>query len=96
VPFVQGQLRKEHLSIRVETQCAHCGQPIEIEIDSDLKYRVLPVETQDIASPRLRESAGGAETQYLASLPAQVPDPVIFAPMVDFERLKDPSIIDAF
>ena len=23
-------------------------------------------------------------------------EPLIFAPMVDFERLKDPSIIDAF
>ena len=68
MPFVQGQLRKEHLSFLIETECAHCGQPISIEIDSELKYRVL--------------TAGS--------------EPVIFAPMVDFERLKDPSIIDAF
>ena len=65
---MQGQLRKEHLSFVIETQCAHCGQPITIQIDSDLKYRVR---------------SEGAE-------------PVIFAPLVDFERLKDPSIIDAF
>ena len=65
---MQGQLRKEHLSFLIETECAHCGQPISIEIDSELKYRVL--------------TAGS--------------EPVIFAPMVDFERLKDPSIIDAF
>jgi hypothetical protein len=65
---VQGQLRQEHLSFRIETECAHCGQPIAIEIDSELKYTVL---------------TPGAE-------------PVIFAPLVDFERLKDPSIIDAF
>ncbi len=68
MPFVQGQLRKEYLSFVIETVCAHCGQPISIEIDSDLRYQVL---------------TAGAE-------------PVIFAPMVDFERLKDPSIIDAF
>jgi hypothetical protein len=65
---VQGQLRKEYLSFLIETECAHCGQPISIEIDSELKCNVL---------------TPGAE-------------PVIFAPIVDFERLKDPSIIDAF
>ena len=25
----------------IETECAHCGKPIRIEMDSDLKYRVL-------------------------------------------------------
>ena len=68
VPFVQGHLRKEHLQFDIQTTCAHCGQPIHLEIDSDLGYRVL---------------SQGAE-------------PMIFAPMVDFDRLKDPSIIDAF
>ena len=65
---MQGQLRNEKLTCRVDTTCAHCGQPIQIEIDSDLHYRVL-------------------------SDPAQ---PLLFVPMVDFDRLKDPSIIDAF
>jgi hypothetical protein len=41
VPFVQGQLRNEHLEFSIETQCAHCQEPIHIEIDSDLGYRVL-------------------------------------------------------
>ena len=40
-PFVQGQLRDEPLIVLVETECAHCGQPIEIEIDGDLNCRVL-------------------------------------------------------
>jgi hypothetical protein len=38
---VQGQLRQEKLSFQIETECAHCGQPIHIQIDSDLKYTVL-------------------------------------------------------
>jgi len=37
---VQGQLRQEPLSVIVNTGCAHCSQPIEITIDSDLNYAV--------------------------------------------------------
>jgi len=65
---VQGQLRKEKLSFLVETECAHCGQPLTIEIDSRMQYRVFETEAR----------------------------PVLFIPHVDFARLKDPSIIDAF
>jgi hypothetical protein len=65
---VQGQLRKEKLSFQIETECAHCHTPLNIEMDSDLNYQVLEK---------------GAK-------------PVVFAPMVDFGRLEDPSIIDAF
>jgi hypothetical protein len=38
---VQGQLRKEALSFEIATSCGHCGEPIHIEIDSELHYRVL-------------------------------------------------------
>ncbi len=38
---MQGQLRKEALSFSIETSCAHCGQPIHIEMDSELGYRVM-------------------------------------------------------
>jgi len=41
VPFVQGQLRGERLSFVIETECGHCHQPIHIEIDSELTYRVV-------------------------------------------------------
>jgi hypothetical protein len=68
VPFVQGQLRNEHLSARIETECAHCHQPLRLEIDSDLMIKSVEP---------------GAE-------------PLVFAPLVNFETLKDPSIIDAF
>jgi hypothetical protein len=65
---VQGHLRNEPLQFTIQTECAHCGQLIQIEIDSQLKYSV-------------REAGA---------------DPMIFVPMVDFEKLDDPSIIDAF
>ncbi len=65
---MQGQLRKEPLTFTIETECAHCRQPIHIEMDSQLNYRVLEADAR----------------------------PVIFVPMVDFAKLKDPSIIDAF
>jgi len=41
VPFVQGQLRGERLSVTVQTECAHCAQPVHLEIDSELTIRVL-------------------------------------------------------
>jgi hypothetical protein len=65
---VQGHLRREKLDFVVETECGHCHQPLHIEIDSELDYRVVE---------------GGAE-------------PVIYVPMVDFDTLDEPSIIDSF
>ncbi len=37
---MQGRLRNEHLSVIVDTECAHCGRPMRIKIDSDLDYSV--------------------------------------------------------
>jgi len=37
---VQGRLREESLSVLVKTECAHCSEPMEIEIDSDLNYKI--------------------------------------------------------
>ena len=68
MPFVQGQLRNEPLSVVVRTECAHSAQPLHIEIDQALKVRV--------------EEKGAA--------------PMVFVPLVDFDKLEDPSIIDAF
>ncbi len=42
MPFVQGQLRHESLTITFASECAHCGEPLRIEIGSDLGYRVEP------------------------------------------------------
>jgi hypothetical protein len=65
---VQGQLRQESLNCRLETACAHCGRPLHIDVDSDLRFAV----TEQDATP------------------------LVFVPSVDFAKLKDPSIIDAF
>jgi hypothetical protein len=65
---VQGQLRGEPLSFTLRSECAHCGQPLTLEIDSELNYHCAD------------ESS----------------DPLVFVPLVDFDKLEDPSIIDAF
>jgi hypothetical protein len=38
---VQGHLRQEPVTIRVETACAHCGEPMHLEIDQEMKCRCL-------------------------------------------------------
>ena len=40
MPFVQGRIRHQPLSVTIETQCVHCAQPIHITLDSELNYRV--------------------------------------------------------
>jgi hypothetical protein len=37
---VQGRLRGEHLSVDIASECAHCSQPMNITVDSDLNYHV--------------------------------------------------------
>jgi len=65
---VQGQLRKQALSVAITTECAHCGEPIHLKIDSELNSRVVEE---------------GAK-------------PLVFVPLLDLGKLKDPSIIDGF
>ena len=40
MPFVQGQLRGETLSATIRSECAHCGQPLTLEIDTELSFQV--------------------------------------------------------
>jgi hypothetical protein len=65
---VQGRLQKKTLSTITRTECGHCNQQIEVEIDNELNYRILGPEV----------------------------NPLIFIPIVNFAKLADPSIIDAF
>jgi hypothetical protein len=46
---VQGRLRNSYLSTRVRSRCAHCGTPIELEIDSDLHIKAQDPECVPIA-----------------------------------------------
>ncbi len=39
-PFVQGRLRGEQLAVAIETECAHCGERIQITVDSEMHYQV--------------------------------------------------------
>jgi hypothetical protein len=39
-PFVQGRLRKKHLSIEIQTSCAHCERPMRLVVGSNLKYQI--------------------------------------------------------
>ncbi len=39
-PFVQGRLRNTQLSVTVRTECAHCKEPMELTINSDLNCSV--------------------------------------------------------
>lgn len=45
---MQGQLRNEHVSVNVKTECAHCSKPMEIEIDSDLYFSVKAESSKPI------------------------------------------------
>ena len=48
MPFVQGQLLNKNLTFTLQTECAHCQQPIQIEIGSELDYRVLTEGAQPL------------------------------------------------
>jgi hypothetical protein len=37
---VQGRLRKESISVTIDTVCAHCDQPIQIKLDSEMNFEV--------------------------------------------------------
>ncbi len=39
-PFVQGRLREQPVTVEIHTTCAHCGQPIELTVDGDMRYHV--------------------------------------------------------
>ena len=36
---MQGQLTHKYVSVTVNTECAHCSQPIELVVDNRLDYR---------------------------------------------------------
>jgi hypothetical protein len=54
--------------LEVETECAHCGDRLNIELTSELSFDVRQAQAK----------------------------PIVFAPMVNFEKLAAPTIIDDF
>jgi len=45
---VQGQLRKERLSFTITTECAHCRQPLHLDVDSELQYRIAEADARPL------------------------------------------------
>ena len=43
MPFVQGQLLGEEIRASVTTECAHCSEPMHLEIDSEARGEVAEV-----------------------------------------------------
>jgi len=41
---VQGRLRHENLSVEIVTACAHCGQPLHITLDSELRWSIQELD----------------------------------------------------
>ena len=48
---MQGHLREESLSFTIETECGHCTEPIDIEMDSNMAYRVVKGEEPQVYVP---------------------------------------------
>jgi len=45
---VQGRLRKEEISVTIDTVCAHCNEPFTITLDSRLNFRISPDDAEPI------------------------------------------------
>ncbi len=45
---MQGRLRNEALSFKITTECGHCHQPLHLEIDSSLNYRVVEAQAEPL------------------------------------------------
>jgi len=65
---MEKKTQSESISFEIKSECAQTKQSIHIEIDSDLKFRVVNKDA----------------------------DLMIYIPVVDFAKLKKPSIIDDF
>ena len=37
---MQGRLRNEPLVVEIESECAHCGQPLHLTVNSELTWQV--------------------------------------------------------
>jgi hypothetical protein len=51
---VQGRLRKEKLTITIDTECAHCSQKIKIQLDSKMNAEIYPEKSSPLVfSPQI-------------------------------------------
>lgn len=40
MPFVEGRLRGEALTVTVDSECGHCARAIQLAVDSDVRCAV--------------------------------------------------------
>ena len=45
---MQGRLREGHLTVTIETVCAHSSRSMTIAVDSDMKYSVSEDEAEPL------------------------------------------------
>ena len=45
---MQGRLRNESLSVKIDSECAHCGQKLHLTLDSELKWSVEEVDANPL------------------------------------------------
>lgn len=38
---MQGRLRGDRLRVHIDSQCHHCARPLTLEVDDELRWRVL-------------------------------------------------------
>jgi hypothetical protein len=38
---VQGRLRGEKLKVRIDSECKHCCEPLSLEVNEELRWRLL-------------------------------------------------------
>ena len=81
---MQGRLRQSYLTVTIDTRCAYSGEPLQIELDSQLNYRVQPSAA--------RQSVGRIASQ----MAGQIAPLFVFTPQVDWEAFHDLNIIDAY
>ncbi len=47
---MQGQLTGRELTAVIDTTCAHCSRPIQVEVTSSLRYQVQTPEATPVIS----------------------------------------------
>ena len=57
---MQGRLRGERISASITTECAHCQQPIHLEVDSEFNYRVEEADARPLIFAPLKVVRKGA------------------------------------
>jgi hypothetical protein len=55
---VKGRLEEKHLTAVIDTECAHCEQPIQMEIDSDLRHRAISTGSSPLVCSPFVDVAG--------------------------------------